>query len=416
MKVSAFEQFKSEADRCLLCANARCKTFCPIATPIPELIALYREGNIDEVAKQLFENNPLSAFCGVVCAHEDQCAGHCVRGFKGEPIAFHEMEAAISKAYLYQNEFQQAPLRDEHIAIIGSGPAGLTVALTLAMQGYRITIFEKNNQIGGMLRYGIPDFRLDKTLLDRLEQVLVKLNVKIRYNTLVGAGLTVDTLLEDSYKAIFIGTGVWNPKPLHIKGETLGHVHYAVNYLKTPNDFHLGDDVVVIGAGNVAMDAARTAKRNGAKNVTIIYRKDADFMKATKKEIMETEEDGVNFLFYRAPKEINDEGLVLVESRKSIKEDGMSDFTLIEASEEQFAASAILVAISQTTRTHITSSTKNLNTNRWGLLEVDETGHTSREAIFASGDVVTGAKTVVEAVAQAKIVAQSIDEYCKQTV
>ena len=248
---------QEEVDRCLLCKKPRCRANCPIETPIPDIIGLFKEGKIEEAGEILFNNNPLSAACGIICPHEDQCLGNCIKGIKSDPVKFHELETQISSQYLKNTKFNQELKLNDKVAIIGSGPAGITMAFILAKKGYKVTIFEKNSEIGGVLRYGIPDFRLNREILDNLEERLLDLNVKIRYNALIGPVLTIDKILEDGYKAIFIGTGVWNPKTLNIKGESLGHVNYAINYLKSPKSFRLGEKVIVIGAGNVAMDAAR---------------------------------------------------------------------------------------------------------------------------------------------------------------
>ncbi|MGL5647620.1 MAG: FAD-dependent oxidoreductase, partial [Clostridium sp.] len=246
-----------EADRCLLCKNPRCKTACPINTPIPEIISLYREGKNEEAGKILFENNPLSAVCAIVCPHEDQCAGNCIRGIKGEPIHFYEIEEEISGDYLEKVKFEKGLRTKDSVAIIGGGPAGITIAFILAQKGYKVTIFEAHEKIGGVLRYGIPEYRLPNSMIDSISDKLVQLGVQIRPNIMVGPVLTLDRLIEDGYKAVFIGTGVWNAKKLNIKGETLGNVHYAIDYLKAPEVYDVGKVVCVIGAGNVAMDAAR---------------------------------------------------------------------------------------------------------------------------------------------------------------
>ena len=253
-----------DADRCFLCKNPRCRANCPIDTPIPEVISLFKEGKIHEAGEMLFENNPLSAICSVVCPHEDQCKGNCIRGIKSEPVRFCEMEELISNEYLDKIHFENLPKNKHSVAIIGGGPAGITLAFILARKGYKITIFDAHEKIGGVLRYGIPEYRLPNETIDKYEEKLLELGVVIRPNTLIGPVITVDKLLTDGYKAVFIGTGLWNPKPLNIKGESLGNVHYAIDYLKSPSVYRLGNKVVVIGAGNVAMDAARTAKRSGS--------------------------------------------------------------------------------------------------------------------------------------------------------
>lgn len=401
-----------EANRCLLCKKPNCKKNCPIDTPIPDIISLYREGKIKEAGEILFNNNPLSVVCSLVCIHEDQCKGNCVRGIKGEPIRFHEIEQEISEQYLKEVRFKDIEKDKGRIAIIGGGPAGITAAFILARKGYNITIFEAHDKIGGVLRYGIPEYRLPKQLVDTLEERLLELGVKIRPNTVIGPVISLDRLLEDSYKAVFIGTGVWNPKTLDIKGETLGNVHFAIDYLKSPQTYRLGEKVAVIGAGNVAMDAARTAKRNGAE-VTILYRKSFDEMPASKQEIMETREDGVKFELFKAPLEITEKGVKLAATENVTDAEGKIRTKIIQGKEEFFECDSVIVAVSQTPKSNIVSNTTELDTNRWGLIVTDEKGNTTKKGTFACGDVVTGAKTVVEAAAQAKIVAETIDEYCK---
>lgn len=404
---------KEEANRCLLCKKPRCKEFCPISTPIPEIIELYREERFNEAGKILFENNPLSAICAIVCPHEDQCAGNCIRGIKGEPIPFYEIEEEISKNYLNNIKLDKINGTKDRIAIIGGGPAGITIAFTLAERGFKVTIFEAHEKIGGVLRYGIPEYRLPNSLVDKYEEKLVELGVKIRPNIMIGPVITLDRLFEDGYKAVFIGTGVWNAKKLNIKGETLGNVHYAIDYLKAPDVYNLGDTVCVIGAGNVAMDAARTAKRNGAKNVYIVYRKHFDQMTATKKEIEEAKEDGVEFKLFRAPVEILEDGIKFVKT-ENVEVDGKIQTRTLDGQEEFISCDSTIVAISQEPRSVIVSSTTKLETNKWGLVITDEEGHTTRKGVFASGDVVTGAKTVVQAVSHAKIVANAIEKYCEE--
>lgn len=402
-----------EANRCLRCKNAKCQKFCPINTDIPKVVELYQEGKLYEAGELLFNNNPLSAICAVVCPHEDQCTGHCIRGIKSEPIQFHKIEREISSLFLTNIKVEKAIQDKENIAIIGGGPAGITIAIILAKRGYKVTIFDAHEKIGGVLRYGIPDFRLDKTYIDYIEEILVGYGVKIRPNTLIGPVLTLDRLFEDGYKAAFIGTGVWNPRLLGISGETLGHVHYAIDYLKSPSVYRLGERVVVIGAGNVAMDAARTAKQLGAKEVYIVYRNIEESMSATKHEIYETRKDGVEFVFLKSPVSIVEEGVIFQNRLKIVAEDGTCTYESIENGEELFLCDSVIVAISQSPKTNIVSNTTELQTNRYGLVITDDIGNTTKKGTFASGDVVTGAKTVVEAVVQAKIVANTMDEYCR---
>ncbi len=406
------KELRLEADRCLLCKNARCKANCPISTEIPEVISLFKEGKLDEAGEILFENNPLSAVCAIVCPHEEQCKGNCIRGIKGEPIPFCEMEEFISLKYLKNVKLEKVGNRDERIAIIGAGPAGITLSIILARKGFKVTLFDAHEKIGGVLRYGIPEYRLHNSIIDRYEEILIELGVKIRPNTLIGPVLTLDKLFFDGYKAVFIGTGVWNPKTLNIKGESLGNVHYAIDYLKSPNVYNLGKKVAVIGAGNVAMDAARVAKRNGAEEVYILYRKGFENMPCTRAELEEAKEDDVNFELFKAPIELTEQGVKYIETKNEVSEDGKVSTITIEGTEGMFECDSVIIAVSQSPRKNIVANTTGLDTNKWGLLLTDDKGHTTRNGVFASGDVVTGANTVVHAVSYAKIVAESIEEYC----
>ncbi|WP_195999978.1 NAD(P)-dependent oxidoreductase [Clostridium sp. 1001271B_151109_B4] len=403
-----------EADRCLLCKNARCKANCPINTEIPEVVKLFKEGKLDEAGEILFENNPLSAVCAVVCPHEDQCKGNCIRGIKSEPVSFCEIEELISNEYLKKIKLEKMAERNERIAIIGAGPAGITLAIILAKKGFKVTLFDAHEKIGGVLRYGIPEYRLPNSVMDRYEEILLELGVKIRPNTLIGPVITLDKLFFDGYKAVFIGTGVWNPKTLDIKGESLGNVHYAIDYLKSPDVYNLGKKVAVIGAGNVAMDAARVAKRSGAEEVYILYRKGFENMPCTKVELQEAKDDDIKFELFKAPIELTEDGVKYIETKNEVKEDGKVVTVTIDGTEGMFECDSVIIAVSQSPRKNIVANTTGIETNKWGLVLTDDKGHTTREGVFASGDVVTGANTVVHAAAYAKIVAESIEEYCKK--
>ena len=404
--------YLDEANRCLSCKNPRCKQHCPISTPIPEVIGLYKEGKLKEAGEVLFKNNPLSLVCSIVCPHEDQCRGYCIKGIKDEPVRFHDIETEVSTKYLEEMEIENTPKTKDRVAIVGGGPAGITIAFILSQKGYKVTLFDAHEKIGGVLRYGIPEYRLPNKMIDKIEERLLDSGVVIRPNTLIGPVITIDKLFSDGYKAIFIGTGVWNPKTLNIKGETLGNVHYAIDYLKSPNVYRLGKRVAVIGAGNVAMDAARVAKRNGADEVYILYRKGEEDMPATGDEIREAKEDDIKFKHFVAPLEITEEWVKLVRTENVKGEDGRVQTKILEDEEEFFECDSTIIAVSQAPKNNIVSHTESLETNKWGLLVTDEQGHTTREGVFGSGDVVTGAKTVVEAVANAKIVANAIEEYC----
>lgn len=406
----------NEANNCLLCKNARCQKNCPINTPIPEIIKLYKENKLDEAGKILFENNPLSSVCAIVCPHEDQCKGNCIKGIKGDPIRFHEIEEEISRKYLENMKIEKPKSNGVKVAIVGSGPAGITVAFELAKCGYDVTIFEKNDKIGGILTYGIPDFRLPRINVDLLGNRLRELGVKIKINSVIGPIVTLDKLFEDGYKSIFIGTGVWNPKKLNIKGETFGHVHYAIDYLRSPKSYDLGKKVVVIGAGNVAMDAARSAKYYGSEEVYVAYRRDISDMTATKHEIKEALKEGVLFETFKAPVEILDEGIVLSDTKKIYNEDGSSSLVTIEGSEKLFKCDSVLIAVSQVPRNTIVVNNKGLDVNKVGLLLTDDDGQTTREGVFACGDVAHGASTVIEAAVAAKKIAESMDRYLSQFI
>lgn len=400
-----------EASRCLQCKIPKCKEGCPVNTPINEAIKLLLEGNIRQAGEILFKNNPLSVVCSLVCPHEAQCEGHCILGRKSTPVQVSTIENYISDYYLHHFKPSVKINPDKKIAIIGSGPAGITLAFILASKGYDITIFEAHDKIGGVLRYGIPEFRLPKNILKRLKDKLLAMGVKIRPNTLIGPVITIDDLFRDGFKAVFIGTGVWKPKKLNIKGESLGHVHYAIDYLKNPQVYNLGKRVCIIGAGNVAMDVARTALRNGANEVYVMYRKGPADITARDHEVKFARIDGVKFEFYKQPVEILDEGIKYVKTKVIINDQGEKQIIEVEGSQDIFPADSVIIAISQGPRDNIVSNTKGIEINSMGLIITDEYGRTTREGVFASGDVVTGAKTVVEAVKVSKRVALAIEEY-----
>lgn len=400
-----------EAKRCLKCKRPLCKEGCPVNTPVNEVMQLLLDGNIKSAGEKLFNNNPLSVVCSLVCPHEKQCEGHCVLNRKGTPIKVGTVENYISDYYLNYISPEVNKDKRKKAAIIGSGPAGITISIILASKGYDITIFEAHDKIGGVLRYGIPNFRLSKDILEKLKDKLINMGIKIRPNTLIGQDITVDDLFRDGYKAVFIGTGVWRSKALGIKGEALGHVHYAIDYLKNPEVYDLGKKVCVVGAGNVAMDVARTALRHYASEVYVMARRGEEDITAEKAEIEYAKIDGVMFEFYKAPVEITDDGVIYKET-EIIKEEGTRGRVILkEGTEKLFKADSIIIASGQGPRDNIVSTTDGIDVTKGGLVATDEIGHTTREGVFASGDVVTGAKTVVEAVRVSKIVAQAIDDY-----
>lgn len=395
-----------EANRCLGCKKPQCQAGCPINTPIPEVIKLLKENKLDEAGWMLFENNPLTTVCSLICNHENQCEGHCVLGKKGAPVHFSVIENYISSTYASKMTKGPAPSNGMKVAIVGSGPAGITIAILMARYGYQVTIFESKEHIGGIMRYGIPEFRLPKTVLDDIQYRHLEMKgIKIRPNTRIGDAIGVDELFRDGYKAIFIGTGVWKANTLGIKGESFGNVHYAINYLNNPDCYKLGNKVAVIGVGNAAMDVARTAMRNGSHDVTCFSL--SDQVAASHYEFSYAQLEGVKFEYFRKPVEIVDEGIIF----RAMEYDAEGKLVEVADSDTLFPADSIVISISQGPQNTITSTTTGLDANPRGLLKADEQGHTSRPGIFASGDAVNGARTVVEAVAHSKVVAEAMHRY-----
>lgn len=395
-----------EAQRCLNCKIPMCQKGCPIHTPIPKVIQLMLNGKLDEAGWTLFENNPLTTVCSLVCNHERQCEGHCVLGRKGAPVHFSSIEHYISSTYSSKMNKGPALSNGIRVGIVGSGPAGLTIAVILARKGYQVTIFEGKDKIGGVLRYGIPEFRLPKSVLDDFEyHHLVLKNIKVRPNTTIGGAITIENMFEDGYKAIFLGTGVWQPNTLHIKGETLGNVHFGINYLNNPDSYRLGESINLIGAGNAAMDVARTALRKGVRKVTCFSL--TSKVAASKHEFDYAVLEGVDFVYNKRPVEIVDEGIICEDVAEF--EDGT--FESVPNSTRLYKADSTIISISQGPKSRLVNTTMGLKANGRGLLVADEYGRTTRPGIFASGDVVAGARTVVEAVAHSKMVAEAMDAY-----
>ncbi len=397
----------AEAKRCLNCKKPLCRQGCPINTPIPDFISAFLNGEMKKAGKMLFENNPLSAVCSIVCNHGNQCQGHCIRGLKGEPVEISTIENFISSAYLDSLELDKAEPNGIKVAVVGAGPAGITISIKMAQLGYDVTVFESKSEIGGVLRYGIPEFRLPKTIVDRYEVLMRKLGVKIKFNVTIGKAFGIEELFRDGFKAISIGTGVTWPIALNIKGETLGHVHYGVHFLERPDVYKLGDSVLVIGAGNVAMDVARTALRRGVKDVKIVVRSDRYTASEEEKEYAEIE--GAEFIFNKAPVEITDEGVMFADTVCD------ENHRVISTSDkpELMKADTVMICVSQRPSNLILTQTEGLETNSRGLAIISEDGQTTRAGLFASGDVVRGAKTVVEAAETSKRVAYAMDAYLK---
>ena len=396
-----------EAKRCLNCKKPRCQEGCPIHTPIPVMIQMLLQGEMPEAAEMVFANNPLSVICSLVCDHEKQCEGHCVKGIKGEPVHISSIENYISDTCFDRMKLEQLPKNGKRIAVVGAGPAGITIAILMACRGYKVTIFEVKEKIGGIMRYGIPEFRLPKSILDRYYVKMKELGILFRPNFALGGSTGVEDLLRDGYHAVFIGTGTWRPYQLHIPGETFGNVHYGINYLNNPDVYDLGDRVLVIGAGNAAMDVARTAIRKGSQHVTVYSI--TEIPAASPKEVEYAKLDGVEFEYLQTAIEIRDEGAMICDVEWT--EDGK--LVKKEETARLVPADSIIISISQGPQDRIVNRDKELQVDDRGLLKTDANGETTMPGIFASGDVVTGAKTVVEAVKYSKMIADAMDEYVK---
>lgn len=394
-----------EANRCLNCKKPGCQQGCPVHTPIPQIIQMFKQNQVMEAGEKLFENNPMSVICSIVCNHEKQCAGSCVLGRKGNPVHFSSIETYISDTYLDRMEVKPVEKKSQKVAVIGAGPAGMTVAITLAKKGYPVTIFEWKDKIGGIMQYGIPEFRLPKQILERYQKQMTQLGIQIRPNTTIGAVLKIDDLLRDGYASIFVGTGVWKARNLGIEGECLGNVHFGIDYLASPQSYHLGEKVAIIGMGNAAMDVARTALRNGARQVTLYAR--GTKIAASSHEVSYARLDGAEFVFGKEIQRITEKGPVFANSIL----DENNNVIGCEKEEEQVEADSTIISISQGPRRKLIRTTVGLEGSDKGLLIVDENGMTTKEGVFAAGDVVHGSKTVVHAVQGAKMAAEGMIRY-----
>lgn len=422
-----------EAKRCLNCKHKPCMQGCPVNVKIPEFITLTAQGRFEEAYYKLKETNNLPAICGRVCPQEIQCEKHCVRGKRGEPVGIGRLERFVSDWYMARKkDLNITPeKKNKKVAVIGSGPAGLTCAADLAKMGYDVTIFEAFHTPGGVLVYGIPEFRLPKGLVQKEIDTIKQLGVEIKTNMVIGKVFTIDELKEEGYKAIFIGTGAGLPSFMGIPGENLNGVYSAnefltrVNLMKayrfpeTDTPVKIGKRVAVIGGGNVAMDAARSAKRLGAEKSYIIYRRSESEMPARAEEIHHAKEEGIILRLLTNPTRILGteagwvEGLECVEMelgepdktgrRRPIPKSGTEHILNVET---------VIIAIGQSPNPLIKSTTPHLKTHAWGGIIVnEETGATSIEGVYAGGDAVTGAATVILAMGAGKKAAVAIDEY-----
>ena len=427
------EQAMDEAARCLNCKNKPCVTGCPVQIDIPAFIQQVAAGDFDAAYEIISKSSALPAVCGRVCPQESQCEGKCVRGIKGEPVAIGRLERFVAD---YHNEnCKEKPVKPEsnghQVAIIGSGPSGLTCAGDLAKKGYDVTIFEALHLAGGVLVYGIPEFRLPKAIVQKEIDGLKDLGVKVETNMVIGKVLSIDELIEEyGFEAVFIGSGAGLPRFMNIPGENLKGVYSANEFLTRVNLMKAYKDdadtpimkakkVAVVGGGNVAMDAARSAKRLGAEEVYIVYRRSEEELPARKEEVEHAKEEGIIFKLLTNPVEIlpNDEkfvgGIRCLEMELG-EPDASGRRRPVEkaGSEFEIPVDCVIMSIGTSPNPLIKSTTKGLETQKWGGIIVnEETGLTSREGVYAGGDAVTGAATVILAMGAGKTAAKSIDEY-----
>ena len=427
------EEAKREASRCLNCKNPLCMQGCPVSINIPAFIQEIKNENIEEAGKILMTYTSLPAVCGRVCPQETQCEGKCILGIKGEAVAIGKLEKFVGD-YLLKNPIEiNVPEKNGHkVGVIGSGPAGLTVAGDLAKMGYEVTIFEALHKTGGVLTYGIPEFRLPKDEVVQKEiENIKKLGVKLKTNVIIGKTKLIDKLLdEEGFDAVFIGSGAGLPKFMNIPGENLNGVLSANEFLTRVNlmkgyldnyetPVKVGKKVAVIGGGNVAMDAVRTAKRLGAE-AHIVYRRSEKDFPARLEEVHHAKEEGVIIDPLTLPKEIlgNEKGEVIgmrCIHTKLGEPDASGRASFIEITESEFImeVDTVIMALGTSPNPLISSTTKNLETNRWKCIVADDFGQTSREGVFAGGDAVSGAATVILAMGAGKKSAKAIDEYIK---
>ena len=400
---------KKEAERCLKCKKALCSAHCPVLTPVPQVMELFLNGDIDKAGEMLFLNNPLSAVTSIICPHERNCTGHCVLNHKGAPVEFYRVEEYISRFYLETMEIPNIQKNGIKVAVAGAGPAGITMSLLLLLSGYDVTLFEAQDNVGGVLRYGIPPFRLPRELLDLYKDILLRMGVHFRPNTRIGTNIMVEDLFPDGYKAVFVSTGTGRPNKLGLLGETLGHVHFAVDFLKSPEAFQLGSRVVIIGAGNVAIDAARTAIRCGRSHVTILHFMGREEMSANHDEVEMAEIDGVEFVHYAQAVRITENAVKCVRVNRIAGEDGSVRFEEDYGNVFDVPADSVIIAIGQGPSAD--TRTAGVKLTQRGLFAVNEWGETDQKGVFAAGDIASGPKTVVEAVAFTKKVFAKMQEY-----
>ncbi|MEA5038452.1 MAG: NADPH-dependent glutamate synthase [Clostridiaceae bacterium] len=425
------EMAVNEAKRCLGCPKHPCTAGCPVAIKIPEFIKKVAENDFEGAYQVIAQDSALPAVCGRVCPQESQCEKYCVRGVKGEPVGIGRLERFVADWHREHSteKAKAAPNNGHRVAVVGSGPAGLTCAGDLARMGYGVTVFEALHVAGGVLMYGIPEFRLPKAIVQKEINGLREMGVEVRTNMVVGRIQSVDELFEMGYEAVFIGTGAGLPSFMNVPGENLKGVYSANEFLTRVNlmkAYLPGSDtpiqhakrVAVVGGGNVAMDAARCALRLGAEEVYIVYRRSREEMPARIEEVEHAEEEGVKFHLLTAPLEVlgDDHKNVIGMRCQRMKlgepdEKGRRRPVPIPGDEYEMALDSVIIAIGTSPNPLIRSTTKGLDTQKWGGIIADEDGLTSREGVYAGGDAVTGAATVILAMGAGKKAAAAIDKY-----
>lgn len=422
---------QEEALRCVQCKNKPCMGGCPVSVRIPEFIHQVVEGDLDKAYEIISSTNNLPAICGRVCPQENQCEGVCTRGKNGEPVGIGRLERFVADYNM--NKDYKKPVevtgQNKKVAVVGSGPSGLSCAADLAKLGYKVVMFEAFHTAGGVLMYGIPEFRLPKTLVQKELKNVIGLGVKLQRNTIIGRTKTINELFEEGFEAVYVSTGAGLPKFLGIEGENLNGVYSANEFLTRMNlmkaykfpeydtPVHIGKKVCVVGGGNVAMDAARSAKRMGA-DVTVVYRRSFEEMPARAEESHHAKEEGINFMNLHNPVEIEGENGWVKKVKLEVMELGEEDKSgrrrpVPTGKYEEVDFDSVIVSIGQSPNPLIKQTNDDINTESWGGIIIDDSTMTSKDGVFAGGDAVSGAATVILAMGAGKKAAENIDKYIK---
>jgi len=428
------EQAVKEAERCLQCKKPSCIEGCPVSVEIPAFIKLIREGEFTKAIHKIWERNSLPAVCGRVCPQEIQCEGRCILAKKGDPVAIGNLERFAADWERAHGKGELPPKAEptgKRVAVVGSGPSGLTVAGDLVLKGHHVTVFEAFHKPGGVLVYGIPEFRLPKEIVFQEVNFLERLGVEVQCNVVVGRTVIVDELFEEGYDAVYVGVGAGLPRFLNVPGENLIGIYSANEYLTRANLMKAylfpeydtpivkGKDVVVLGAGNVAMDSARTAMRLGADRVRIVYRRSREEMPARAAEIHHAEEEGIEFFLLTNPKRFIGDDQGRVKAMECIRmelgepdESGRRRPVPVEGSEFTMECDLVVIAVGAGANPLLTQTTEGLALNKWGYIVADpETGKTTKKGVWAGGDIVTGQATVILAMGAGRKASDSIHKY-----